>query len=146
MNVFIDTSLGAKRLREALLPLMGSGEVVHIHTDLFKPSENDVDWMSALDQRGGFTVFLRDKRISRRAAEIQVLSKTSLPVFTYVGTDPSAAVVATAFCNALPAIRSMVAREQRPFIANVYADGALKRHCSVGEMKEVIRRNALAGR
>jgi hypothetical protein len=118
---FVDRSLGGKIVAAAL---RAEGALVEVHDDHFKTDDPDEVWLTKVGT-AGWVALTKDEQILHRPAEIVALFEASTAVFVLVGGDLKGAEIARAWVVALPAMRSLVAATDVPFVARVYADGAV---------------------
>jgi hypothetical protein len=81
LKVFFDHNL-SPHLAHALNVLLGpeGDQVIHL-TDRFPPDTEDLVWMSALGDEGGWVVISADRRIHRNRLEREAWRQSGLVVF-----------------------------------------------------------------
>jgi len=121
LTFFVDRSLGGKLVVDAL---RAAGAVVERHDDHFKQDEPDEAWLTKVGG-AGWVALTKDEQILHRPAELLALFDANTAVFVFVGGDVRGPEIARAWVAALPVMRDVVAANDVPFVARVYADGAV---------------------
>ena len=98
---------------------------VHLHDDHFPQNADDELWLTEVGKRG-WIVLTKDKWIRRRALERDALLAAKLKAFCFMSGNVSFDDMAKIIVDALPAIRKVVETNNRPFIAGIYRDGAVR--------------------
>ena len=105
------------------------GESCEIHDHHFKQDTPDEVWLTEVGNKG-WVVFTKDKMIRKRVEEYLALTEANNAVFVFTGHGATGQETADAFKNALPAIKKLLAKQQRPFIAGVSKMGKLTLYTS----------------
>ena len=116
---FLDRSLGKHIVADALRQ---AGAAVEVHDNHFPQDARDEEWLRAVGERG-WIVLTRDDHIRYRFHEWAALRQAGVRAFVLVRRSLSGPAMAAAFVQALPAMRSFVARYPAPFIARVTQAG-----------------------
>lgn len=83
MKLLVDHNLSPK-IAQALQVLFFDHEIVALR-EKFAPNTTDVDWITALDEVGGWAVLTKDLRIRTRPHERAVLDKSRIVYFFLSG-------------------------------------------------------------
>lgn len=102
--------------------LSEESEKFELHDDHFSQDTPDVDWLNAVGRRG-WVVFTRDKRIRHHQDEIESLFQADNAVFIFTGSKVTGPEIAEAFKKALPKIKRILEKHEKPFIAKVTKSG-----------------------
>lgn len=105
---------------------MKAGEEVRVLKDHFPQDINDVTLLKEVGRRGW--IFLaKDKRIRYRGAEKAALMRSNVAAFFLSSGQARGSEMASAFLTALPAMKRLISKIPRPFIARVTRGGLVKK-------------------
>ncbi|MBW7931198.1 MAG: hypothetical protein H3C57_07855 [Gammaproteobacteria bacterium] len=131
-TLFLDRSLGryvvAERLRAA-------GARVEIHDDHFPQDAPDEEWLAAVGRKG-WAVLTKDAHIRYRHNELSAAVGNGVRLFVLGKGQLTGEEIAGAFVTALPAIRTLLGKEQGTFIVRVSAQGRLTKPLFPGAPRE----------
>lgn len=120
---FLDRSIGKYVVAEAL---RNKGIEVKLHDDIFAADAEDVEWLSAVGNKG-WIVLTKDKNIKYRRAELDMVKKYKVRMFTFSGGNLKGTEMAEIFINALSKIKRFINKTPPPFIVIVTRTGNLSR-------------------
>ncbi len=118
---FVDRSLGRKHVGPALRNI---GEIVELHDDHFKQDTVDEEWLAEVGRRG-WVVLSNDDRIRFRDIERQALIDNHVAAFILTSMNIKGSEMANAFVLALPKIKKILKKIEKPFIATVSRSGLI---------------------
>ena len=118
---FIDRSVGKNVVARAL---RAAGATVEVHDDHFRQDALDEEWLPAVGRRG-WAVITCDDRIRYRAIEREAATSAGVALFIFAGKKMRAAAIAEALVHAVPAMKELLAKQSRPFIAKVTRAGSV---------------------
>jgi hypothetical protein len=123
---FADRCLG-----RIILPtrLRSAGFLVEVHADHFPqhestPEESDRDWLKLAGKRG-WVVLSKNENIRRNQIEIAEILKSGVAAFISTASNITADELAASFLTAMPAIRRVLQRYERPVLATVSRSGTV---------------------
>ncbi|MDP1570379.1 MAG: hypothetical protein Q8L86_10270 [Vicinamibacterales bacterium] len=119
VRLLIDECLGRVAVPEALRQ---AGASVVLHSQLFAPGLDDVDWLRQLANHPDLVVLSKDKRIRKRTIELEAVMAGRVRLFVLTAGKLNGAEQAESFVRALTRILRL-ARRPGPFIATVTAGG-----------------------
>lgn len=119
---FIDRSLGRHHIADALRK---AGARVEVHFDHFPDDAPDATWLETVGRKG-WIVLAKDRRIRFRTIEKRALLSANVGAVILRTGNLTGPAMAELFVRALPAIRRLIERRRRPFIAMLMRDGTLK--------------------
>ncbi len=132
---FIDRSLGARLVAEAIRAGCEPGELVHVHDDHFPQDTTDTEWLKQVGARG-WVVLTKDTRMRTNLVERETILASRVAWFALARGDLTAGHMGQVFCAALSGIRTALRRFEIPVIATVRMDGAVSvRHGGDGELR-----------
>ena len=129
---FIDRSLGARLVADAIRDGCDPGEIVHVHDEHFAQDTTDTEWLKVVGARG-WVVLTKDTRMRTNLVERETILAGRVAWFALARGDLTAVHMGRIFCEALGRIRTVLRRVEVPIIATVsteatvtvrYADGA----------------------
>lgn len=118
----VDRALGSRKVAQALID---AGEKVEVHDDHFVQDTFDVDWIPVVGGRAWF-VLTKDDGLRRRPAELFAIRAASLGVFALAHGNLTGDAMASAFVAALPSMKALARRKERPFLAGVLRNGRVR--------------------
>lgn len=119
---FVDRALGAEDVPNAL---RAAGAKVEIHSDHFAAKEQtDEAWIESV-AKNGWAILTKDKRIRRNALERAALERSGAATFILTAGDISGSAMAQSWVKALPRMRSILQKYDRPVLCTVSASGAV---------------------
>ena len=121
MTFFFDRSIG-RRVPDAL-KLLGADVVKH--DDFFGQRTPDDLWLVAAAQHG-WTVITKDKRIRFNEAERRAIQDARVGCFVLLSPKLTRWTMARLLLQAWERLEEIAAREPRPFIFGVHADGSVR--------------------
>lgn len=95
MKLFLDNNL-APRIARSLHALFDGEHQIVALCDMFRRSAPDVEWITALDQQGGWAALTRDLHIRTRPHERAALDRARIVFFFLAGAWESFSVEETA--------------------------------------------------
>jgi hypothetical protein len=95
LKLFLDNNL-APRIARSLNALFDGEHLIVALPDMFRRNASDVEWITALDQQGGWAVLTRDLHIRTRPHERAVLDRARIVFFFLAGAWESFSVEETA--------------------------------------------------
>jgi predicted nuclease of predicted toxin-antitoxin system len=119
---FIDRSLGKSHVVNALRDM---GELVEIHDQYFNQATPDTDWLPVVASKG-WIVLTADKKIAHRRLEMMAVQNSGARMFVLVSGNLSGSEMAQIFVQAVPSMKSFIAKTSAPFIAKIHKDGKVK--------------------
>ena len=120
---FIDRSLGRKFVAEAL---RNASATVEVHDDHFPQTTPDVDWLTAVGQRG-WVVLSKDERIRRNRIEREALEAARVRAFFLTQQDITGPEMAALFKSVLQGMGNRAVSQPAPFIYTVSRSGRFSR-------------------
>lgn len=120
---FVDRSLGKRVVAQALRDV---GARVEVHDDHFPQNATDVDWLTAVGQRG-WVVLSKDERIRRNPLERAAFEHARVKAFFLTQQGLSGPEMAEIFVRALLGIARRAARQPGPFIYTISLNGVFSR-------------------
>jgi PIN like domain len=121
---FIDRSLGARLVAEAIRVGCEPGEVIHVHDDHFPQDTTDTEWLKAVGARQ-WVVQTKDTRMRTNFGERETILGGRVAWFALARGDLTAVHMGQIFCAALGRIRTVLRRFDVPVIATVRMDAAV---------------------
>ncbi len=132
---FIDRSLGARLVADAIRVGCEPGEVIHVHDDHFPQDTTDTEWLKAVGARG-WVVLTKDTRMRTNLVEREAILGGHVAWFALARGDLTAGHMGQVFCAALGRIRTVLRRFDVPLIATVRVDAAVVvRYGDGGELR-----------
>ena len=133
IEFFVDRALGSRKVAQALI---AAGEVAHVHDELFAQDTLDVEWIPTVGARGWF-VLTKDDALRRRVAELLAIRAASLGVFALARASLTGDEMAEVFVAALPSMKAIARRKERPFVAGVLRDGGVRMRLTAADLFRV---------
>lgn len=132
---FIDRSLGARLVAEAIRVGCEPEESVLVHDDHFPQDTTDTEWLKQVGARG-WVVLTKDTRMRTNLVEREVILGSHVAWFALARGDVTAAHMGKVFCEALARIRTVLRRYELPIIATVSIEAAVTvRYGDGGELR-----------
>jgi hypothetical protein len=132
---FIDRSLGAWLVAEAIRIGCEPGELVQVHDDHFPQDTTDTAWLEEVGRRG-WVVLTKDTRMRTNMIERETILGHRVAWFALARGDLTADHMGRVFCASLGRMRTVLRRFDVPIIATVRMDGAVTvRHGDGGELR-----------
>jgi hypothetical protein len=128
---FIDRSLGARLVAEAIRVGCEPDELVHVHDEHFPQDTTDTDWLEVVGTRG-WVVLTKDTRMRTNLVEREAILAGHVAWFALARGDLSAAHMGQIFCAALGRIRTVLRRFEIPIIATVSMEAVVTAHYGDG--------------
>jgi hypothetical protein len=116
---FVDRSLGGKVVADALRSV---GEQVEVHDDHFPKDANDEVWLAEVGAKS-WVILSKDDRIRRNPVEREALLAAGVAAFFLGRSDLRGDQMASAFLEAMSAMKKALRRFSVPFIASVSLGG-----------------------
>jgi len=88
------------------------------------PEESDRDWLKLAGERG-WVVLSKNENIRRNQIEIAEILKSGVAAFISTASNITADELAASFLTAMPAIRRVLQRYERPVLATVSRSGTV---------------------
>jgi predicted nuclease of predicted toxin-antitoxin system len=118
---FLDRNLGKK----LAATIRAAGCRVEIHDDHFSQDTEDIEWLREGGKRKW--IFLtKDQNISRNQIEVTRLLESGSPAFVFTAGSVTSDELGSAFSNALPDIKKVLAKFSWPFIATIALRGRVQ--------------------
>jgi hypothetical protein len=121
---FIDRSLGARLVAEAIRVGCEPDEIIHVHDDHFPQDTTDTEWLKLVGARG-WVVLTKDTRMRTNLVERETILASHVAWFALARGDLTAAHMGQVFCAALGRIRTVLRRYEVPIIATVSMEAAV---------------------
>jgi predicted nuclease of predicted toxin-antitoxin system len=132
---FIDRSLGARLVADAIRGGCERGEIIHVHDDHFPQDTTDTEWLKEVGARG-WVVLTKDTRMRTNFVEREAILGGHVAWFALARGDLTAGHMGQVFRTALRRIRTVLRRFDAPLIATVRMDGAVTvRYGDGGELQ-----------
>lgn len=131
---FVEASLGSAKVCDRL---RNAGATVEIHIAHFKEDEDDPVWLRDVGTRG-WVVLMKDERVRHRAVELEALIQGKVAAFVFANGQRSGEAMADAFAKAFHRMKRLVRKNEKPFIAKVYTDGAAAMWLNDKELPKVL--------
>jgi hypothetical protein len=128
LEIFLDEN---HHNNKKLLDFLSARAVtVHRYGDYFAPQVPDTEWMALVGQHG-WTVITTDKRIRYRPLERAAVEKNKVGMYCFTSNMGSDKMVA-ALEKAFPRMRTIHAKQPRPYIATISEGGYVEVRESFG--------------
>jgi hypothetical protein len=95
LKLFLDNNLAPRIARSLNVLFDGEHHIVALR-DMFRGSASDVEWITGLDQQGGWAALTRDLHIRTRPHERAVLDRARIVFFFLAGAWKSFSIEETA--------------------------------------------------
>jgi predicted nuclease of predicted toxin-antitoxin system len=128
---FIDRSLGARLVAEAIRVGCEPGEIVYVHDDHFPQDTTDTEWLEQVGARG-WVVLTKDTRMRTNFVEREAILGGCVGWFALARGDLTADHMGRVFRAALSRIRTVLRRFEAPIIATIRVDGGVSVHYADG--------------
>ena len=102
--------------------LRAAGETVELHAHHFAPEMSDSEWLVEVGKRQ-WAVLTEDRHIRDNQVEIEALIASQVACFTLTSANMSGQQMAAAFLAAVPQMKQLLQRFERPFVATVTRTG-----------------------
>ena len=112
-------------VRELADALHQRGRVVHMHRQVFPDGTPDRIWIPDVAARG-WIIITRDRRLQDRHLEWMAFLRAKARVLWFKGDRASSRAITDAFLSALPAIDSLTAELQPPYIVKITLAGTVE--------------------
>jgi PIN like domain len=123
---FLDRCLG-----KIIVPtrLRSAGLLVEVHSQHFPRHENsaeesDCEWLRLAGQKG-WVVLSKNENIRRNQIEIAEILNSGVAAFISTASNITGDELAGSFLTAMPAIRRVLLKYERPFLATVSRSGVV---------------------
>jgi len=118
---FTDANLGRRVVPGAL---RAAGEEVKVYDELFSPGLVDREWLRIAGEKE-WIVLSNDSKIDDHRSQMMELLAAQLRVFVSVSGKSRGTKLANIFVKALPRMKQLCQKHNRPFVAQVHANGRI---------------------
>ena len=121
-TLFIDRSLGRHIIADRL---RADGMTVQVHDDHLPQDAPDEEWI-ALVGRMSWVAITKDRNVRYRAAELEAIRRHSARVIVIRMKNATGPDIAALLVKGRRRIARFAAKTPPPFVAGIYASGAVK--------------------